>query len=95
MTIGIQSVHGESLTPTQGATQQSGKKRGATSEVDLSHLPSRGPTSGRKCYVTPAFSGIPKTKGDKIKSGYHNPAFSGAPKRAETLRHPCILGAPS
>ena len=26
-----------------------------------------GPTSGRKCYVTPAFSGIPN-KGDKIKA---------------------------
>ena len=36
-----------------------------------SHLPSWGPTSGRKCYVTPAYSGIPKTKGDKIKNGYH------------------------
>ena len=28
---------------------------------------STGPTSGRKCYVTPAFSGIPN-KGDKIKA---------------------------
>ena len=33
-----------------------------------SPLPSRGPTNGRKCYVTPAFSGVP-SKGDKIKSG--------------------------
>ena len=29
-------------------------------------LPSGGPTSGRKCYVTPAFLMIPN-KGDKIK----------------------------
>ena len=26
-----------------------------------------GPTSGRKCYITPAFSGIPKDKGHKIR----------------------------
>ena len=26
-----------------------------------------GPTSGRKCYITPAFSGIPN-KGDQIKA---------------------------
>ena len=39
-------------------------------------LPSRGATSGRKCYVTPAFSGVPK-QGDKIRSGCLTPAFSG------------------
>ena len=31
-----------------------------------------GPTSGRKCYVTRAFLGVPK-QGDKIKSGYITP----------------------
>ena len=46
-----------------------------------------GPTSGRKCYITPAFSGIPKDKGDKIRIG-------GAHKGAEMLHHPCILGDP-
>ena len=30
-------------------------------------LPSEGPTSGRKCYVTPTLSMIPN-KGDKIKA---------------------------
>ena len=44
-----------------------------------------GPTSGRVCYITPAFSGVPKVKGDKIKIG-------GAHKWAETLHQPCILG---
>ena len=46
-----------------------------------SPLPSQGPKRGRKCYVTPAFSGIPNakrgegnqkrspTKGNKIRSG--------------------------
>ena len=46
-----------------------------------------GPTSGRKCYITPAFSGVPKDKGDKIRIG-------GAHKWAEMLHHPCILGGP-
>ena len=44
-----------------------------------------GPTSGRKCYITPAFSGVPKDMGDKIRIG-------GAHKWAEMLHHPCILG---
>ena len=33
-------------------------------------------------------------KCNKIQSGYLTPAFSGAQKRAEMLRHPCILGDP-
>ena len=28
-------------------------------------MPSRGPRRGRKCYVTPAFSGVPKQRGTK------------------------------
>ena len=48
-----------------------------------------GPTSGRKCYITPAFSGIPsKTWGTKSelvgptswRKCYITPAFSGIPK---------------
>ena len=39
--------------------------KGTKSKVATSPLPSRGPASGRKCYVTPAFSGVP-SKGDKI-----------------------------
>ena len=62
-----------------------------------SPLPSRGPKRGRKCYVTPAFSGVPNakcgeqnqkgspTKGNKIRSGCLTPAFSTAQKRAEVL----------
>ena len=46
-----------------------------------------GPTSGRECYITPAFSGISKGMGDKIRIG-------GAHKWAEMLHHPCILGDP-
>ena len=38
------------------------QQRGAKSEVATSPLPSRGPKRGQKCYVTPAFSGIPDTK---------------------------------
>ena len=45
------------------------------------------PTSGRKCYITPVFSGIPKDMENKIRIG-------GAHKWAEMLHHPCILGDP-
>ena len=51
-----------------------------------------------------AFSGIPNkgqqkqkcspTKGSKSRSGCLTPTFSGAQKRAEVLRHPCVLGGP-
>ena len=80
--------------------------KGTKSEVKSSPLPSRGPKRGRKCYVTPAFSGIPNakrgeqdqkrspTKGKEIRSGCLTPTFLGAQKRAEMLRHPCILGGP-
>ena len=82
------------------------QQRGTKSEVAASPLPSRGPKRGRKCYVTPAFSGISNakcgeqnqkwspTKENKIRSGRSTPAFSGAQKRAEMLRHPCIVGGP-
>ena len=60
-----------------------------------SALPSRGPKRGRNCYVTLAFSGVPKAKrGENIKIGCLTPAFSGAQKRAELLRNPCILRGP-
>ena len=44
------------------------QQRGTKSEVAASPLPSRGPKRGRKCYATPAFSGVPK-QGDKVKGG--------------------------
>ena len=60
-----------------------------------SPLPSQGPRGGRKCYVTPAFSGVPNAKRrEKFRSGYLTPAFSGAHKRAEVLHNPCILWGP-
>ena len=106
--------------------------RGAKSEVATSPLPSWGPKRGRKCYVQPAFSGVPNAKrgeqnrkrlphpcplrgpkeggnatpplpsqsfptpstGSKIRKGCLTLAFSGAQRRAEMLRHPCILGGP-
>ena len=49
--------------------------------------PSGGPTSGRNCYVTLAFSGD-RNKGEKIRNGCLNRAFTGAQKRAELLYKP-------
>ena len=46
------------------------------------------PPRGPKTWVMdPAFSGVPKVKGDKIRIGR-------AHKWAEMLHHPCILGGP-
>ena len=54
------------------------QQRGTKSEKAISHLPSRGPKRGQKCYVTPAFSGIPN-KGEQ---------------NHKWLPHPCLLGGP-
>ena len=72
---------------------QGSPNKGTQSQVAASPLPSRGPTRGWKCYVTPAFSGVPK-QGDPITSGCLTPAFSGAHKRVEVLCHPAFLGVP-
>ena len=69
-----------------------------------------GPKRGRKCYITPAFSGIRNT-GDKIKAGPKHGGNATSPlhargsptkgtkskraqKRAKMLHHPYILGDP-
>ena len=69
------------------------QKRGTKSQVVALFLRSREPKRGRKCYVTPAFSGIQK-KGEQNQKGLPHPFPSGAQKRAEMLCHPCILGGP-
>ena len=69
------------------------EQRGPKSEVATSPLPSWGLKRGRTCYVTLAFSGS-STNGTKTRSGCLTLAFPGAEKRAEMLRHPCILGDP-
>ena len=52
--------------------------RGTKSEVATAPLPSQGPKRGRKCYATPAFSGIPN-----IGEG-----------NQKWLPHPCLLMGP-
>ena len=63
---------------------------GAKSEAVASPLHSRGPREGGNA-SSPLRSGGTSTKGNKIRSDYLTYAFSGAQKRAEMLRHPCIL----
>ena len=70
----------------------------------------RWPTSGRKCYITRAFLGVPK-QGDKVKGGAQVGRIATSPlpswgspnkgtkskvahKWAELLYHPCLLGGP-
>ena len=76
-----------------GGTQR--QVRGANKKLPTSAPPSLKPRRGQKCYVTPAFLGLPNTKcGEKITSGYLIPALPRTQKRAVVLRCPCILGGP-
>ena len=67
--------------------------KGTNSKVLASLLPSCGPTSGRKSYVTSSFPEVPE-QGDKIKSGCLTPFFSGGHKWTEVKRYARILGGP-
>ena len=57
-------------------------------------MPFGRPTSGRKCYINPAFSGVPKEMGTKSElvgptSGqkcYITPAFSGVPNKGDKIK---------
>ena len=53
----------------------------------------KGPEKWQKCYITPAFSEMPQTNGEKV-SGCPTPAFSEGQNRAKMLYHPRILGDP-
>ena len=56
-----------------GGSEERTKSKEATSP-----LPSRGPTTGQNCYVTLAFSGVPR-RGDKIRGGYITPCLLRGP----------------
>ena len=64
------------------------------SKEDASPLPCRGPKRGRKCCVTPAFSGIPN-KGVQNQKSLPHPCLLGGQKRAEMLHHLGIVGGSS
>ena len=60
-------------SPTKGTKSKRAQKRGETVHHPCIRSPTKGkkqggPKSGRKCYLTPAFSVVPN-KGDKIKAG--------------------------
>ena len=63
------------------------------SKLATSPLPSWGPINWQKCFVTPAFLGVPK-QGDNIRIGHPTPTFLGAEKWSELLRNPCIHRGP-
>ena len=103
--------------PKQGDKIKSGPQMGriATSPLRLEGPQTRGqsqwcPTSGQNCYITPAFSGVPK-QGDKVKGAPQVGRIATSPLRswgstnkgtkskvphkwAELLHHPCVLGGP-
>ena len=54
---------------------------------DCVGIPNSPYNGGRKCYITPAFSGVPNAKrGEKIRSGYLTPAFSGVPNKGDKIK---------
>ena len=72
-----------------------------------STVPCQKPTSGRKCYVTPAFSGFPKQRGTKSEVGtsplpskgpkkgrkcYVALVFSGVPSKGDKIKSGCTGG---
>ena len=96
----LQHAHGAGGNATSPLHSQGSSTKGTKSELDASPLPSRGPKSGRKCYITPAFSGVPN-KGTKSelaasplpsrgpKSGwkcYITHAFSGIPNKGDKIK---------
>ena len=47
------------------------------------------PKRGRKCYVTPAFSGVPNAKrGDQNQNWLHHPCLLGGPKEGRNAMSP-------
>ena len=69
---------------------------GRKSEVATSPLPSRGPRRGRKCYVIPAFSGVPDAKRrEKFRSGYLTPAFSAGQRGRKCYVTPAFSWVPN
>ena len=101
--IGGPKVGGNATSPLhcQGSPTKGTKSKRAQKRAEMLHHPcilggpqqrgqnQSGPKRGRKCYITPAFSGVPNAKrGEKIRSGYLTPAFSGVPntKRGEKIR---------
>ena len=55
--------------------------------MGTSPLPSRRPKRGRKCYITPAFLGIPNI-GDKNKKWLPHPCLLGGPKEGRNATSP-------
>ena len=71
------------------------QQRGTKSELATSAMPSRKPKSGRKCYVTPAFSGVPN-KGEQNQNWLPRPCLLGGPKVGGTATSPLhSRGSPS
>ena len=79
--------HGSTDAALVGAIIHGGPQQRGQNQKRLPHpYLLGGPKRGRKCYVTPAFSGVPN-KGDKIRSGYLTPAFSGVTSKIWHIPH--------
>ena len=67
------------------------------SEIATSPVPSRGPTSGRNCYITLVFSGIPRKRDKRevaaeplpLQSRFMMSHGKKKEKQSQTFNHPC------
>ena len=68
--------------------------KGTKSELATSPLPSRWPTNGQNYYLTPAFSGGPRQRGQNQNWLPHPCLLRGATNGLKLLRNACILRGP-
>ena len=80
--------------PRDTSTSTSTNGRGTKSELATSPLPSRGPKSGRKCYATLAFSGVPNRRGTKSELATSPLPSQGAKKGQKCYAISVFLGVP-
>ena len=76
------------VSPTKGNKIRSGpQQRGTKSEVAASPMPSPGPKRGRKCYVSPTFSGV-TNKGGQNHKWLPHPYLLRGPKEGGNATSP-------
>ena len=75
-----------------GGLQTSPQVGGSATSPLRSRASPNKPTSGWKCYITPAFQGVPKKRGQSLwwptsgRKCYITPAFSGVPKQGDKVK---------
>ena len=92
----LEEQGGEGLFASRAVCLSYNKKKALSVHSVPTTSACRPVARGRKSYINPAFSGIPKQEGTKseLAPPPPPPAFLGVQKVAEMLHRPCILGGP-